>query len=258
MTEQHVQRKYRRLHTGKDLIYFHVKLKESDLAIGVDAAHYSDSLTVLCRRTLAGIRSELESYILLDPSFQHSLLPVTPLPGATPLVKSMIQAAKAAGVGPMAAVAGAVAQAIGEAISPYARQVIIENGGDIYMRGTMERIVAVYAGSSRFSHQVGIRVSAQEQPLGICTSSGTVGPSLSFGRADAVVVKGYPAGLADAVATRAGNLIQNEADLMKAVELVKDIQGITGILAIKNDTMAAWGAMELVSIQRRNGDESSS
>ena len=252
MDGQHVNRLYRRLHEGHDLVYFTVKLKESDLAIGVDKISYSDSLVSMCRQELIRIRAELESYILLQPSFQHSLEPIQLLPSAPPLVCLMADAASRVGVGPMAAVAGTVAQAVGERLNPVVKSVIVENGGDIYLNGNQERVVAVYAGQSQFSHRIGIKVSVKEQPLGICTSSGTVGPSLSFGSADAVVIKGYPTALADAVATRIGNLIHCEEDLRKAVETAQDIPGVTGVLAIKNDTMAAWGAMELVPIQRRN------
>lgn len=257
MDQQHVKREYRRLHEGKNLTYFQVKLKESDLAIGVDTPSYSDSLAVLCRQELIKIRGDLESYILLDPSFQRSLIPVPALPGAPAIARNMIEASRTAGVGPMAAVAGAVAQAIGELLAKHVNEVIVENGGDIYMYGAHERIVAVFAGESPFSHKLGIKVGADELPLGICTSSGTVGPSLSLGRADAVVIKGPSAALADAAATRAGNMIQSEEDLMKAIQVVKNIPGLTGILAVKNHAMAAWGAIELVPIQGRNENESS-
>lgn len=248
MEGQHVNRVYRRLHEGHDLVYFTVKLKESDLAIGVDRTSYSDSLVSMCRKELVCIRAELESYILLQPSFQHSLQPIQLLPSAPPLICLMGEAAWQAGVGPMAAVAGTVAQAIGERLDPVVKSVIVENGGDIYLNSHRERVVAVYAGRSKFSQRIGLRVNVKKQPLGICTSSGTVGPSLSFGCADAVVIMGYPAALADAVATRIGNLIHSEEDLMKAVETAQDIPGVTGVLAIKNDTMAAWGAVELVPI----------
>lgn len=253
MEGQHVNRVYRRLHEGHDLVYFAVKIKESDLAIGVDRASYSDSLVSMCRKELLRIRAELESYILLQPSFQHALEPVQLLPSAPPLVCLMADAARQAGVGPMAAVAGAVAQAIGERLDPLVKSVIVENGGDIYLNTQRERVVAVYAGRSKFSHRIGLKIDAEQQPLGICTSSGTVGPSLSFGSADAVVIMGYPTALADAVATRIGNLIHSEEDLMKAVETAQDTPGVTGVLAIKNDTMAACGAVELVPIKRRNG-----
>lgn len=249
MEDQHVNRVYRRLHEGLDLVYFTVRLKESDLAIGVDASSYSDSLITMCRRELIQIRAQLESYILLHPAFQTSLYPIQLLTSAPPLACIMADAARLAGVGPMAAVAGAVAQAIGEKLDPIVESVIVENGGDIYINSQRERVVAVYAGKSKFSHRVGIKIRADQQPLGICTSSGTVGPSLSFGSADAVVIQGYPAALADAAATRIGNMIHKEEDLPQAVQAAQNIPGVIGVLAIKNDTMAAWGALELVSIK---------
>jgi len=248
MEDQHVNRLYRQLHGGQDLVYFTVKLKESDLAIGVDAASYSDSHISMCRQELIRLRAQLESYILLHPEFQKSLYPIQLLPSAPTIACVMAEAARLTGVGPMAAVAGAVAQAIGEKLDPMVESVIVENGGDIYINSRRERVVAVYAGQSKFSQRVGIKISAEEQPLGICTSSGTIGPSLSFGTADAVVIKGYPVALADAAATRIGNMINSEKDLPQALQAAQDIPGVTGILVIKNDTMAAWGALELVPI----------
>jgi len=248
MEGQHVNRVYRQLHGGQDLVYFTVKLNESDLAIGVDAASYSDSLISLCRQELICLRAQLESYIILHPEFRTSLCPIQLLPSAPPIACSMAEAAQLTGVGPMAAVAGAIAQAIGEKLDSIAESVIVENGGDIYLNSRRERVVAVYAGKSKFSQRVGIKISAEEQPLGICTSSGTVGPSLSFGTADAVVIKGYPASLADAAATRIGNMITSEEDLPQALQAAQGIPGVTGVLLIKNDTMAAWGAIELVPI----------
>jgi ApbE superfamily uncharacterized protein (UPF0280 family) len=114
MYSQHVNRVYRRLYESHDLDYFNVKLKESDLTIGVDKTSYSDSLVAMCRQELIRIRADLESYILLQPSLRHSLEPIQLLPSAPPLIRLMADAARQAGVGPMAAVAGAVAQAIGE------------------------------------------------------------------------------------------------------------------------------------------------
>jgi ApbE superfamily uncharacterized protein (UPF0280 family) len=122
----------------------------------------------------------------------------------------MAEAASIAGVGPMAAVAGAVASFLGQVLGSCSREVIVENGGDIYLRSAHERVVAVFAGDSPFSYKIGLRVKPEDTPAGICTSSGTVGHSLSFGNADAVVIKGESAILADAVATQAGNLIKSK------------------------------------------------
>jgi ApbE superfamily uncharacterized protein (UPF0280 family) len=146
----------------------------------------------------------------------------------------------------MAAVAGAFAQAVGQKLRTQVRDVIVENGGDIYLDSSVDRLVLVFAGLSQFSYKIAIKVRADESPLGICTSSGTVGPSISLGKADAVVIKGTNAALADAVATGAANRIQTEKDLMRAVDYVQTIKGITGILAIKDDRIAAWGNIEIV------------
>jgi len=241
-----VKRSYRSLHEAKDLHYFQVGLKETDLAIGVDQASYTSSLISLCENEVRNLRGDLETYIIMHPEFRSSFEPLALLPGAPPLAVIMAQAAFQAGVGPMAAVAGAFAQAVGQKLRTQVRDVIVENGGDIYMDSSVERLVSVYAGHSKFSYKIAIKVGAAESPLGICTSSGTVGPSISLGKADAVVIKGSNAALADAVATGAANRIQTDKDLMQAVEYVQGIKGITGILAIKDDRMAAWGNIEIV------------
>jgi len=243
-----VDRNYRALHGGHDLHYFRVQLKETDLAIGVDKSSYTDSLLVWCERQVLRLRGDLESYIRLHPEFRSSFVPLPLLPGAPSLALTMSKAAYQTGVGPMAAVAGAIAQEVGRGIGNKVKEVIVENGGDIYMNSPIDRLVAVYAGSSSFSRKIALQVAAAECPLGICTSSGTVGPSVSLGKADAVVIKASDAALADAAATGAANLIQSEQDLMQAVDYVQRIPGITGILAIKGDKLAAWGNIEIVAI----------
>jgi hypothetical protein len=245
---QNVSRSYRSLHKAKDLHYFNISLKETDLAIGVDMESYNDGLLSLCKQEVRRLRGDLETYISLHPDFRTSFEPLTLLPGAPPLAVIMARAAMQAAVGPMAAVAGALAEAIGQKLKRQVSEVVVENGGDLYIDSSRERLVSVFAGRSKFSHKIAIKVLPVESPLGICTSSGTVGPSISLGKADAVVIKGRNAALADAVATGAANRIQTEKDLLRAVEYVKTIKGITGILAIKDDRMAAWGNIEIVPI----------
>ena len=256
--DNYVNRTYRSLHQAGDMHYFNLRIKQSDLAIGVDRESYSDSLVALCRQELIGLRGQLEDYINLQPEFLTSLVPLKLLPGAPELAGQMAKAAAVAGVGPMAAVAGTISHALGEKLSTGCRECIIENGGDIYLHSHRERRVAVFAGPSPFSNKIAIRVCPEETPLGICTSSGTVGPSLSFGKADAVVIKAQDVALADAVATAAANLVKIEDDLIKAIEFAQNIKEVAGILAIKNDKLAAWGEIEIISLTREvNGSESS-
>ncbi len=246
----YVIRDYRERHAGKGLHYFQVQLRQSDLAIGVDNNSYSDSLLSLCRNQLIKLRSDLETYILLQPLFQTTLLPIPLLPNAPEIVKRMGKAAELAVVGPMAAVAGAIAEMIGEKLSTRCQAVVVENGGDIYLKTDQERIVAIFAGRSPFSYRMGIRIPNSQEGIGVCTSSGTVGHSLSLGRADAVVIKAASAALADAVATGAGNMVENRKDLMKAVLYAQEVPGVTGVLAIKDDQLALWGEMELLPIKK--------
>lgn len=248
-TGQHyVKRDYRILHGAKDLYYFRISLKETDLAIGVDKESYTSSLLSYCETLVRNLRGDLEDYISIHPEFRNSFVPLDLFPGAPPLAVVMAQAAYQAGVGPMAAVAGAIAQAVGQKLRTAVRDVIVENGGDIYLDSSFDRLVSVYAGRSKFSGKIAIKVAAAESPLGICTSSGTIGPSISMGKADAVVIKGTSAALADAAATGAANRIQSDQDLLLAVDYVKNISGVTGILTIKDDRMAAWGNIEIVPI----------
>lgn len=247
--EKYVNRTYRSLHQAGDMHYFNLRVKQSDMAIGVDRESYSDGLVALCRKELTALRAELEDYINLHPEFFTSLVPLKLLPGAPELARQMAKAAALAGVGPMAAVAGSLSQAVGKKLSSCCRECVVENGGDIYLHSHRERRVAVFAGSSTFSYKIAIRISPEETPVGICTSSGTVGPSLSFGRADAVVIKARDVAVADAIATAAANLVKSKDDLIKAIEFAQNIRQVAGILAIKNDKLAAWGEIEIISLK---------
>lgn len=247
MNNDFVNRKYRRYQRGQDLVHFQVKVKQTDLFIGVTKERYNQQLAAEIEQRVYRVRAGLETYIASHPEFLTSLEPVTLKPGAPEIARRMARAAVLAGVGPMAAVAGAFAEEVGEVLTD-CPDVIVENGGDLYIRTTRERLVMVAAGLSPFSHRIAVRITPRESPLGVCTSSGTVGPSLSFGQVDAAMVKATSASLADAVATGAGNRVSTGDQLGAAIEYVQSIAGVTGILVIKDDRMAAWGDIELVPV----------
>lgn len=231
-----------------ELKYFILHQKESFLRVGVDKESFSQGLISFCHNSLIRQRSDIEEYIQFDPLFKLSFRPLIISPHAPPIVIRMGKAAQAANVGPMAAVAGAVAEAMGEEMSRYCREVIIENGGDIYVQSNQRRIIGIFAGKTRFSYQIGLEIAENETPLGLCTSSGTIGSSISLGRADAVVIKAHTASLADAAATATANRIQTSPDLKPAVEFAGQIAGVTGVLAIKDHLLAGWGDMKIVRI----------
>ena len=150
---------------------------------------------------------------------------------------------------PMAAVAGAVAERVGKALLAETPQVIVENGGDVFLSTSHPRVAAVFAGASPLTGRIGIQLTRVNEPLGLCTSSGTVGPSLSFGRADAAIVLAGSAALADAAATALGNRIQTADDIERAVNVVRFFPGVLGAMAVVSESFGAWGEIELVRVE---------
>jgi ApbE superfamily uncharacterized protein (UPF0280 family) len=147
----------------------------------------------------------------------------------------------------MAAVAGVIAHYVGRDIAGYTDTVTVENGGDIFIHNPMgETTVGIFAGSSPLSHKVSLKIHGDATPLCVCTSSGTVGHSLSFGQADAVCVVSKSGALADAAATAIGNMVKGKGEISYALDSGSRIEGVLGIVIIVNDRLGAWGDIELV------------
>lgn len=239
------RRTYRRLVAADGLVAFEVKLRETDLQI-LAPMDVSEAATDLVRH----YRNQLENYIAKHPLFLTALSPLPNDPLAPMLIQAMCRAATAAAVGPMAAVAGVIAECVGRGLQErYGfTDIVVENGGDIYLQRQAETTVSVFAGASPLSHKVGIRLRPDQMPAGICTSSATVGHSLSLGRADAATVLAGSAALADAVATRLGNETKSEADIDRALAVAAAIPGVRGALVIKGGAIGAWGDLELAGL----------
>ncbi len=235
--------KYRKLISAKGLVRSIVIEKESDLLVLAEKA-----LTTAAHEKLKAERKNLEEFIAKNPKFEKTFKPYWVSPFAPKIVRLMSWAGKHANVGPMAAVAGSIAELVGKALLKRSREVIVENGGDIFMKITRPRKVGVYAGKSPFSEKIAIEIQPKDTPLGICTSAGTVGHSISFGTADAVLVTARSCALADAAATAIGNVIKSEETIGDGLDLAKTIKGLHGVLIIKNDKMGAWGTLKIVSL----------
>lgn len=192
------------------------------------------------------IRNMISGYISLRPEFKTSLSPISLDDTAPEIINHMINASALAEVGPMATVAGAVSHYLGIAMDD--ADIMIENGGDIYLKATVDKVISIYAGKSKFSNKLGIKIEACKTPIGICTSAGKIGHSLSFGRTDAVVVISKDTLLADATATSIGNKVKSIEDIETAIDFGKKIPGILGIVIIIDDELGAWGNIELVSV----------
>jgi uncharacterized protein len=236
----HIERTYRRIVSNRIYSRYTVKISETDLYVLTDS-----DLCETAYQSALGYRAQIEEYIRYHPEFKTSLIPL-PIDNLSPeIIKEMLEAAKTAGVGPMASVAGAIAEHVGKDLLAYSPNVIVENGGDIYLNVKDDISIGVFAGDSPLSGRIALTVAAAETPLGLCTSSGTIGHSLSFGIADAVCIKSESAALADAAATSVGNLIRKKSDVKKGLDRAMAIKGVLGVLIVTGDTLAIQGSMEL-------------
>jgi ApbE superfamily uncharacterized protein (UPF0280 family) len=235
------ERTYRNLISKDNLKSYNVAIAESDLCISSDV-----DLSLQVKKFLIHHRTLLENYIKKHPQFLTSLLPLPEDNLAPPIVRDMLINSNVCGVGPMASVAGAIAQFVGNDLSDLTETLIIENGGDIYLKSLDKLTVSVYAGESPLSYKVNFIIKPENTPLGICTSAATVGPSLSFGKADAVCVISRSATLADAAASAIGNKVKSKSDIKKALDFGMKIKGVTGIMIILGSEMGAIGEVEFV------------
>ena len=226
---------------------FQAAVKETDLWVAVSPRAFTPHLPAAVSDLVWRERRAIEAYCAAYPLFRTTLEPYLlegPVPGT---ILAMVQAGNAAGVGPMAAVAGVLAEVVGLNLLQNSPEVIVENGGDIFITVVEPALVGIFAGKSPLSGRLAIAVDPRRTPLGICTSSGTVGPAFSRGRADAAIALSPLAGLADAAATALGNRVSGPDDLEAALEFARTIRGLTGALIICGDRFAAWGEVALRS-----------
>ncbi len=244
------EREYRKIGDTKGLLSTQVAVKETDLQILAPV-----DVTEAATHFIIQYRNQLENYLARLPAFIEALSPLDDDPTAPPMIREMLKAGLVTGVGPMAAVAGVIAEYVGRGL--LARddcvEVVVENGGDIFMKRNKDCTAAIYAGESPLSYKVGIRIPARSMPVGICTSSGTVGHSLSLGRSDSVSVISQSTALADAAATRLGNEVGKGGDIGPALELAAKIPGLSGVVIVVGEELGAWGQVELVDIQNKDG-----
>ena len=234
------ERTYRNRVSNNNLIPFQVCVRETDLFILSDSDLFDIALQSIYRH-----RGFIESYIKGRQDFLTSLVPLDEDNLAPNIVRDMLKTSLEAGVGPMASVAGAIAEYVGNDLLALSRNVIVENGGDIFLKTERETMISIFAGESPLSYNVNLLLKPEKMPLGVCTSSGTVGHSLSLGNADAVCVMAKSSTMADAAATAVGNLVESKKDIKMALERGIEIEGVSGILIIVGDNFGAIGEIEL-------------
>lgn len=225
-------------------IRFQVAVEQTDLLIVAEKDMQAEIAS-----HVAQVRGEIKNWILFHPEFSRSLSPVDIPDSAPAIIRAMGEAARACDVGPMAAVAGAVAQSVGDAFAVRSPNILVENGGDTYLHSTRERVVALLAEPDSGA-MVGMKVEAEAFPMAICASSATIGHSLSLGSGDLVAVRARDARFADAAATALCNLLTSEADIDTVLDRAKAFarHGLEGVFAQYNQKIAVWGDLELVAL----------
>ena len=234
---------YRNLVQKSNLIAFRIAVKETDLMV-----HTTTNLEKITTELVLKYRSYIETYINNYPDFLLSLIPVTINHPAPLIIRNMAEASQNAGVGPMASVAGAIAESVGNALLSFTDEVIVENGGDIFIKTKGNVTVGIFAGKSPLSLKIGIRITSSNKTMSVCTSSGTVGHSVSMGKADAICVLSESCSLADAAATSIGNLIKTANDIQQGIDFGKKIKGVKGIVIIIGKKIGFWGDIEIVAV----------
>ena len=199
-------------------------------------------------------RKKLEAYILRHPEFKNALTPIDLLPEAPEIAQKMARASAATGLGPMASVAGTLAQIGVEAAKEAGcNEAIVENGGDMYIMSPTPVTIGIYAGDNSIGAQLAFQLTPEELPLAICSSSSKMGHSLSLGDCELATVIAKDAALADSVATLTCNSISHERDVELVLDKVGQIEGIRGILVVKNSKIGLWG--DLPKLVRNQDNE---
>ncbi len=235
----YTQRFYRGLTAGGKLHSWRTALAESDLEI-----HASKPMKGFAARALASCRRDLETHIGMHPVFGESMVPISTAPRCG-IAKEMEAAAEAFGTGPMAAVAGAVAQGVGEQLRLFSPTVIVENGGDIWAVHPGRLRFMIYPGEgSPFNGNLVFSVDCGKG-MAVCTSSGRMGPSLSFGTADSVTAVHPSGAMADAAATAIGNSVRSDADVQRVIALESCRHRLTALVVCFGGSLGIWGAIRM-------------
>ncbi len=225
---------------------------DSEVMIEFSLRHKNSLIEIICDRgtkekaqqELDRLYNELERYLQEEPFFLSSYEPLKAGENSPEIARIMASASEKAGVGPMASVAGTFSELLGRhLLKGGASEAIVENGGDIFLQLRKERLVGIYAGSSEFSNKLALKVKSKSTPLGICTSSGSVGHSVSLGKADSVTVVAESCPLADAAATAIANQVKGNNGIQKGIEAAEAIQGIQGALIIKGKELGTQGIL---------------
>ncbi|NLA48004.1 MAG: UPF0280 family protein [Bacteroidales bacterium] len=218
---------------------------ETDLWVAVSGEYSVKDVQAYTSQRIKYYRNILENHIRRQPGFRTSLVPVFVIADVEPVIAEMYRASSAAFTGPMSAVAGAMAQFVcNDLIHEFNLvEVVVENGGDIFLKLEAEATISVYAGSSSLSEKISLLLKPEDTPLSVCTSSATVGHAFSLGRADACMIACRSGALADAYATQFCNKVKSKDQVLEITETALKEPEILSAVIIMDDMVGLGGKL---------------
>jgi ApbE superfamily uncharacterized protein (UPF0280 family) len=236
----------------------HFLEKESDITI------ISESKIAItkAKECLLNNRLILEKFVKKNDKFLTSFSPIK-IKTDFEIINLMSEASVICDVGPMAAVAGAFADLMLSDMKMEdkkdfipAKVALVENGGEIAVDSEEVMKIALYAGLNELNLNIGFIIEKKICPIGIGTSSATIGHAISLGQADAVTIFARTATLADCAATRIANLVKGpdvEKSIKNGLDAVEDIEGIYGAFISRDNKIGQVG--KLPKILKIEGDK---
>jgi ApbE superfamily uncharacterized protein (UPF0280 family) len=221
--------------------------RESDLLIGVPPGEFHQDMQEISLKEQVRLYNLLMTYIQDHPGFSSSLEPLNlpaGCPDPEPEITNMLQCGVRTGTGPMSSVAGIFAESVGNRLSEThaLQELLVENGGDVYIMNRSSLVTVIHAGNSKLSGKIGLVIPSGE--WGVCTSSGTLGHSYSMGNADAVTVVSKSTPMADAWATALANQVRHPDDIELLLDRVAGIPEIVSCVVIAGERMGIRGDFE--------------
>lgn len=239
-----LNRTYRSQVKSPDLVNFTVSVKETNLFISA-----GKNLEKKAFDATVDVRYQIENYIESRKDFSDFLMPIGGDRFAPPIIQRMIEDSKKVGVGPMACVAGAIAEFVARRLYEsvnYKSEVIVENGGDVFFISNIERIISLY--SENLPGGLGIEIMSAPDGLGVSSSSAAYGHSLSLGSCELATVVANSGSLSDAAATALGNSVKKKSDIEVALSKIVDIKDVLGALVVFDGKIGIKGQIKLVAI----------
>jgi len=220
-----------------------IDLDETHIRLTTDLVNHD------LKRFIFNVRRDLKNYILVNNEFSVSLTPLKIPDNEVPnIILKMYESSRIADVGPMACVAGTISEmSLEYLISSGSHYSIVENGGDISIINDRKVLCGIYSNNEILGNNIAFEIKKRKRPFGICTSSGRIGHSISFGKADSVTVMGDSSSICDGLATRIANDVVGETSedkVSNALECCESFKEFfDGVLIISGDNVGTVGRL---------------